>query len=201
MNMWTLSLPVIAAALLAGCTSAPVTPGADSEISPTRTSTPAPTATVGVTPPSTVTVTAAPSPSTAAPDEPADSAPKPCADTDLVASNEPLESQGSEYRVVLLFENVTSKACTLQGYPGVDIVDEDLPVVHVERRPQTAAPLLTLEPGDVATADLQASDVHRETESPCGRWGLVVVIAPNTFQQRHLDLGLPMCSALISSVT
>ena len=191
MNMWKLSLPVIAAALLAGCASEPVTPTAEPS-----TAKPAQTTTAVPTPPVTVTVTAPPSPVPAEP-----GAPTPCADTDLVVSNKQLESQGSEYRLVLLFENVTSKACTLQGYPGADIVDVDLPVLHVERRRQIAAPLLTLQPGDIATADLQASDVNRETESPCGRWGQVVVIAPNTFQQRHLDVGMPMCSALISSVT
>lgn len=190
MNMWKGWPTVVAAALLVGCATEPVTPPAPS--------------TVAATPPVTVTVTAPPatsSPPAEAPGEPEDAAPRPCADTDLVVSHRPLESQGSEYRVVLEFENVTSKSCTLQGYPGADIVDKDGPTVHVERRQQIAAPLLTLAPGDIAIADLQASDVHRETESPCENWGLVVITAPNTFQQRNLDLRLPMCSALISSVT
>lgn len=180
MNKVMLSLPVAAAVLLAGCTSQTTT--RDEPAAPV-----------------TVTVTAPP---TAAP-EPVQSepVPGPCADTDLVVYNRPLESQGSEYRLVLQFENVTSKACTLQGYPGADIVDADLPVLHVERREQIAAPLLTLQPGAIATADLQASDVLRDSGAPCGRWGQVVVIAPGTFQERHLDVGLPMCSALISSVT
>lgn len=192
MNMWKMSLPVIAAAFLAGCASDPVTPAAESATTPAPTSAPAQMS----TPPVTATVTAQPAPVSAEPEVTG-----PCADTDLVVSNEPLESQGSEYRLVLQFENVTSQACTLQGYPGADIVDADLPVVHVERRQQIAAPLLTLAPGDIATADLQASDVNRETEAPCGTWGQVVVIAPNAFQQRQLDVGMPTCSALISSVT
>ncbi|WP_168142100.1 DUF4232 domain-containing protein [Mycolicibacterium frederiksbergense] len=186
MNIWKPALPVIAAALLAGCTSEPVAPAAESEATPAPT--PVSTTTVVASSPVTVTVTAPPG------------VPGTCTDADLVVSNKPLESQGSEHRVVLLFENVTSKACTLQGYPGADIVDEDLPIVHVERRQQIAAPLLTLAPGDSATADLQASDVNRDTESPCGKWGQVVIIAPNTFQQRHLDVGMPMCGALISAV-
>ncbi|MEH3131657.1 MAG: DUF4232 domain-containing protein [Mycolicibacterium neoaurum] len=178
-----LSLPVAVAVLLAGCTSRTATreePAA----------------------PVTVTVPAVATP------EPVQSEPVmsdpvlgPCADTDLVVYNRPLESQGSEYRLVLQFENVTSKPCTLQGYPGADIVDADLPVQHVARREQIAAPLLTLQPGEIATADLQASDVVRDTGTPCGRWGQVVVIAPGTFQERHLNVGLPMCSALISAVT
>lgn len=191
-------VPVVAAAFLAGCTSEPVTPATDPATTPAPSSAPGPTGTPAATPPGTVTVTVTtpPSPVAAEPDVTG-----PCADTDLVVSHEPLESQGSEYRLVLLFENAASKACTLQGYPGADIVDVDLPVVHVERRQQIAAPLLTLAPGDIATADLQASDVNRETEAPCGTWGQVVVIAPNAFQQRRLDVGIPTCGALISSVT
>lgn len=197
MNMWKVSLPVLAAALLVGCTSEPVPPDAESVTTPAPSSAPAKTTTAASTPPTTVTVTAPPpSPVAAEPEVTG-----PCADTDLVVSDEPLESQGSEYRLVLKFENVTSQACTLQGYPGVDLVDVDLPAVHVERRRQIAAPLLTLAPGNIATADLQASDVNRETDTPCGTRGQVVVIAPNTVQQRHLHVEMPTCSALISSVT
>lgn len=195
MNMWNVSLPVAVAALLAGCASGPAPQaGSTDATTPVTTMHTATTVTATVTAP-------LPSPTTTAvpPEVRQDGAP--CADTDLVVSHRPLESQGSEYRVVLEFENVTSKSCTLQGYPGADIVDKDGPTLHVERRQQIAAPLLTLAPGEIATADLQASDVHRETESPCENWGLVVITAPNTLQQRHFDLRLPMCSALISSVT
>ncbi|MCV7432266.1 DUF4232 domain-containing protein [Mycolicibacterium bacteremicum] len=184
------SLPIAVAVLLAGCASEPA-------------ARPEPAAPVTITvtaPPAAVPEPVQPEPVQPEPVEPEPvdrvSVPGPCADTDLVVSNRPLESQGSEYRLVLQFENVTSKACTLQGYPGADIVDADLPVLHVERRPQLAAPLLTLQPGEIAVADLQASDVIRETGAPCGRWGQVVVIAPNTHQERHLDVGVPMCSAL-----
>jgi hypothetical protein len=193
MTTWKLPSLLIATALLAGCAAEPVTPSSESATTPTPTSA-SPTAVA--TPPVAATVTTPPSP--VAPESEVTS---PCTDTDLVLSHEPLESQGSEYRLVLRFENVTSQACSLQGYPGADIVDDDLPTVHVERRQQIAAPLLTLAPGDIATADLQASDVDRKTESPCVTWGQVVVIAPNTTQQRRLDVGMPTCSALISAVT
>jgi hypothetical protein len=199
MNIWKMSLPVIAAALLAGCASEPDTP-AGSETAPAQsTAAPVSTTTVVAAPPVTVTVTASP---TVQPPPPAqDVAPGACTDADLSVSHRPLESQGSEYRLVLLFENTAAKRCTLQGYPGADIVNETGPAVHVERRPQNAAPLLTLEPGDTAIADLQSSDTHPETEGPCPRWGAVTIIAPNTFQEHHLDIGMPLCKALISSVT
>ncbi|MGU3502634.1 DUF4232 domain-containing protein [Mycobacterium sp. C31M] len=188
MKILVSSLPVLAAALLAGCSGDGEAP-ADST---PAASAPVPTTTVVASPPVTVTVTAPPV---------VDTTPVPCTDVDLVVSNKPLESQGSEYRLVLLFENVTAKTCTLQGYPGADIVNETGPAVHVERREQIAAPLLTLQPGENAVADLQSSDTHPETEGPCPRWGEVTVIAPNTVQERHLGVGMPLCKALISSVT
>lgn len=196
MNIWKLSLPVIVAALLAGCSPEPVTPAAESETTPAPSSAPPRTTTAVTAPPVTVTVTAPPSPVTAEPELTG-----PCTDSDLVVSNKPLESQGSEYRLVLLFENNSAQPCTLQGYPGADIVNQTGPAVHVERREQIAAPLLTLQPGETAVADLQSSDTHPETEGPCPRWGEVIVIAPNTYATRNLGVGMPMCSALISSVT
>lgn len=195
MRILVVSLPLMAAALLAGCGSNQEAPTATSTTTITATATPTTTSVVA-SPQSTVTVTAEPSAPPAT-----NAAPVPCTDVDLVVSNKPLENQGSEYRLVLQFENVTSKACTLQSYPGADIVNETGPAVHVERRPQDAAPLLTLQPGDIAIADLQSSDTHPTTEGPCPRWGEVVVIAPNTFQERKLGVGMPLCKALISAVT
>jgi hypothetical protein len=80
-------------------------------------------------------------------------------------------------------------------------VNQTGPAVHVERREQIAAPLLTLQPGETAVADLQSSDTHPEAEGPCPRWGEVIVIAPNTYATRNLGVGMPLCKALISSVT
>ena len=140
MNMWKALPPVVgvtAAVLLAGCGTDPRTPAVETQ---------------------TVTVSAAPAPVVEKVEDAEGSEPGPCTDVDLAVSNKPVESRGSEYRLVLA-------------------------------------------PGDVATADLQARDVHPQTEGPCPRWGSVTVIAPNTFQERPLDVGMPMCGALISSVT
>lgn len=196
MRMWRALPPVVgvsAIVLLAGCATDPAPPSA----------TPA-TVTVSAAPAPVVTTTVVVEPQAPVAEQVIDTEdemPGPCTDDDLAVSNKPLESIGTEYRLVLLFENISSTRCRLNGYPGADIVNETGPAVHVERRQQIAAPVLTLEPGDVATADLQARDVHPQTEGPCPRWGSVTVIAPNTFQERHVDVGLPMCSALISSVT
>ena len=196
MNMWKALPPaagVTAVLLLAGCANDPATPAVTTE-TVTVSAAPAPVV--------TTTVVVPPQAPVVEPVENAeDEMPGPCTDADLTVSNKPLESVGTEYRLVLLFENTSSTRCRLNGYPGADVVNETGPVVHVERRQQIAAPVLTLAPGDVATADLQSRDVHPQTDGPCPRWGAVTVIAPNTFQERHLEVGMPMCSALISSVT
>lgn len=196
MNMWKALPPAVgvtAVLLLAGCANDSATPAVTTE-TVTVSAAPAPVVTTTVVVPPQAPVV-----------EPVenteDEMPGPCTDADLTVSNKPLESVGTEYRLVLLFENTSSTRCRLNGYPGADIVNETGPVVHVERRQQIAAPVLTLAPGDVATADLQSRDVHPQTDGPCPRWGAVTVIAPNTFQERHLEVGMPMCSALISSVT
>lgn len=187
-----LLLPIAAVALVAACS--------------TDAQSPAPTTITVTAQPSPTTASLSPSPSpspvTVAPTAaPVDLPPGPCTDADLKVSHKDLENQGSEYRLVLHFTNASSRACTLSGYPGADLVNETGPVVHVERRMQNAAPHLTLQPGDVATADLQSSDTNPANGGMCPRWGSVVVIAPNTFQARDLGVGMPFCSALISSVT
>lgn len=184
-------LSILAAGLMVACSAEHATPDA---VTVTVT-TSAPSSPAQAPAPAPVTVTAVPSP-------PPDAPPGPCADADLAVSHNALESQGSEYRVLLYFTNTSAHRCTLTGYPGADIVNETGPVAHAERRPQNAAPLLTLEPGDVATADLQSRDVHPVNDGDsCPRWGSVVVVAPNTFQAHDLGIGMPLCTPLISSVT
>lgn len=186
-------LPIAAVALLAACSTDRDQPVAPHTVTVTATPSAQPPVTSAAPP--TATVTVPPSP------QPVATPPGPCTDADLTVSNKDLESQGSEYRLVLLFTNTSSRPCTLTGYPGADIVNATGPVVHAERRPHNAAPHLTLQPGEAATADLQSSDTHPANGDKCPRWGSVVVIAPNTFQARDLGIGMPFCSALISSVT
>lgn len=185
-------LSILAAGLMVACSAEQSTPDAVT-VTVTTSATPAPSSPAQA--PSPVTVTAAPS------TPPVDAPPGPCTDADLTVSHKDLENQGSEYRLVLLFTNTSARPCTLSGYPGADLVNETGPVAHVERRPQNAAPHLMLQPGEVATADLQSSDTHPVSGDKCPRWGSVVVIAPNTFAPRDLGVGMPFCSPLISSVT
>jgi len=92
--------------------------------------------------------------------------------------------------------------CKLVGDPDVNLVTAAGGVlVHVEPRPALAAHVLHLNPGDVATADVQSSalDVNG-SGNPCPREGTLVVTAPKGSVAHTLPIALPICNATISSV-
>ena len=104
-------------------------------------------------------------------------------------------------RVVVSFKNVSSSQCTLVGYPDANLVTAAGGVlVHVENRPALASHLLHLNPGDVATADVQSYAVDTTTGNDCGREGTLVVTAPHDSVAHTLPVSLPICSATISNV-
>lgn len=180
--------------LLAGCsagqTAAP-TPQATAPTSTSAAATPPPAA------PTTVTVTVAP---TSTPQ----SAPSPsggCAGNDLTVTAGPLQEAGAQRQVTVSFTNTSGHACTLVGYPGADLVTPAGGVlINVPRRPANAAHRLTLNPGDVATADVTASAVDSATSKACARWGTLVVTAPNDVVPHTLNVDVPICDATVSSV-
>jgi Protein of unknown function (DUF4232) len=125
-----------------------------------------------------------------------------CADGDLTVTNGPIEPANTLRRVVVSFKNTSSNVCTLVGYPDANLVTAAGGVlVHVEPRPALAAHLLHLNPGDVASADVQSSalDVNG-SGNPCPREGTLVVTAPRGSVAHTLPIALPICSATISSV-
>jgi hypothetical protein len=153
------ALPTATAAvvLIAGCSNHDTSPPAPSpsvQASPSSSSAPsqAPSA------PPTVTVTVSPTASPAPSQSPSTPAALgPCSDSDLEVTNGPLESAKTLRRVVVSFRNTSSHPCTLIGYPGADLVTPGGGVlINVSPRPAAAAHHLTLDPGDVATADVQA---------------------------------------------
>jgi hypothetical protein len=71
---------------------------------------------------------------------------------------------------------------------------------RLPRRPAAAAHHLTLEPGDIATADVQAYAIDTATGNNCPRWGNLVVTAPNDYVSHPLSVDVPICSATNSPV-
>lgn len=144
-------------------------------------------------------------PAPAAPVAPAQPAPPPapalpsqCTDSDLLVVNGNMQSFGNVRSVVVSFKNISTHPCTLGGYPGADLVANGGLLIHIPRRPANAAHQLTLVPGGVATADIQASAT--DTAGYGCHWGTLVVTPPNDFHSHTLNAGLPVCNASISSV-
>ncbi|GAS97931.1 putative uncharacterized protein [Mycolicibacterium canariasense] len=192
------SLPVVAVALLAGCTAQQSPPAQTVTVTATPTAHPTLAATPAPAPPVTpVTVTVAP---TQAPPEPPQQV-GPCSDEALDVTNGPMESANTQRRVVVSFRNSSQQACTMVGYPGADLVTPAGGVlINIPRRPANAAPRLTLQPGEVASADVLTSMIDTETGNACARWGQLVVTPPDDVVARTLPIDLPICGASISSV-
>ncbi|MGX9789781.1 DUF4232 domain-containing protein [Mycobacterium sp. MMS18-G62] len=190
-------LPVV---LLAGCSAERATPAAPATTvtvtaAPQTSAAPVTTAPAPPAAPATVTVTSAPS-------APAPVASGNCSDDDLTVTNGPLQSADTQRQVTLTFTNTSSRSCTLVGYPGADLVTPVGGVlINVPRRPANAAHHLTLNPGDVATADVTAAAIDTATGNACPRWGNLVVTPPNGFVSHPMSVDVPICDASISSVT
>ena len=193
-------LPLAAVALLAGCSGQQSSPAAPATVTVTAApssaiATPAPTAASAA--PVTITVTTPP----AAAPQSAPEAPGQCTDDDLTVTNSPLGSANTQRHVTLSFKNTSSHACTLVGYPGADLVTPAGGVlINVLRRPGDAAHHLTLNPGDVATADVTAYAIDTATGQACPRWGNLVVTPPNGYVSHPMSVDVPICNASISTV-
>jgi hypothetical protein len=193
--MKLIALPLLAVVLLAGCSAERTTPAAPpSTVTVTATT---PSATVAApTPAAPVTVTM-----TTTPTAPTPEAAGPCTDDDLEVTNGPLQSANTQRHVILSFKNTSSHACTLVGYPGADLVTPAGGVlINVPRRPANAAPRLTLNPGEIATADVTAYAIDTATGNDCPRWGNLVVTPPNGFVSHPMSVDVPICTASISAV-
>lgn len=196
------ALLLLTGVLLAGCSAEQTAPPAPQATAPLPTSvaaTPLPVATA------TVTVTAPPSSTAqAAPTTPAQSAPTTpgqCGGEGLAVTAGAAESVDTQRRVTVSFKNVSSQPCTLVGYPGADLVTPAGGVlISVARRPANAAPHLTLDPGETATADVMSAATDTSSGKACARWGTLVVTAPNDVVPHTLGVDLPICDATVSSV-
>jgi Protein of unknown function (DUF4232) len=187
-------LTVLSVVVIAGC-STHQTPAAPST-SPGATS---PTTTPAASP--TSSAPAAPSSSTPPPGTPTAAPAGQCSDSDLEVTNGDVASANTLRHVTVSFKNISSHPCTLTGYPGADLVTAAGGVlVHVARRPANAAHHLTLNPGDVANADVESYAIDTTTGNDCARVGTLVVTPPSDFQSHLLPVNLPICDATISSV-
>ncbi|MGO9344714.1 MAG: DUF4232 domain-containing protein [Acidimicrobiales bacterium] len=106
--------------------------------------------------------------------------------------------------VLLLFKNSSSTTCSLYGYPGVAGLNAQ--GVQITQAVRTlngymggagqSAPLVTLIPGQLASAIVEGTDNPTGTATTCTTYPKLLVTPPNTTQSVTIDMSMPGCSGL-----
>jgi hypothetical protein len=98
----------------------------------------------------------------------------------------------------LSFTNLSTRACTLAGYPGVSAVDLRGRRLGspAGRNPQVALRVVTLRVGDTATAVLQISQAANFPPGACHKVTAagLRVYAPGAFRSKIVPIPFPACS-------
>ena len=107
----------------------------------------------------------------------------------------------------ILFENVGTSTCSLQGYPGVaGLSTTGAQAVQAERTPQgylgglssssATPPLVVLQPHGVASALAEGTDMPTGTETSCPTYHSLLVTPPTSTHSTKVAMGLPGCSPI-----
>lgn len=107
----------------------------------------------------------------------------------------------------ILFKNTGASECSLFGYPGVAALNSSgQQVEQAQRTPNgylggletgsTTPPVVDLQPGSVASAMVEGTDVPTGTASSCTTYPALLVTAPTTAQSVRLTLSMPGCSPI-----
>jgi hypothetical protein len=123
-----------------------------------------------------------------------------CQNGEVQVTDQPGQGAAGTISMVLVFQNVSGRTCTLHGYPGAELVDAggaDLGDATRALPPGLArAPIVALAPGEQATALLLWSDVP--TSSGCAGQKAVqlLVTPPNTTKSTALSIssGTSVCA-------
>ncbi len=103
---------------------------------------------------------------------------------------------------ILVFTNTSKTTCFEQGYPGVAGLNaQGKQVVQAQRTtqgyvralPGQAIPIVTLPPGQTASAAVEGDDVPRGTETSCPTYPSLLVTPPNTTTSMVVQLGMAGC--------
>ena len=108
-------------------------------------------------------------------------------------------------QVVFTFRNISSRTCTLTGYPGVNGLiptGQNLPAArslngYLGGVSSSTPPVLDLAPGDTASAMAEDTDVAIYPAASCATFNAFLVTPPNTIDTQRIVAGLPACSRLV----
>ena len=198
MRMWKVAKPAVTAtavvtaillggSVLSACSSNSSTPTTTSGAAPARSTTTTRPATTTTSPGASTTSTAATGPAR-------------CATAALSGSVVGGSGAAGTIETTVALKNTASSACTLGGYPGMQMLaasGSPLPTVVVRKGnyPFTAMPVttVTVGPGQSAYFNIGYSDVPVGNETTCPTSTSVQVTPPNAFDHLVMPAALSPC--------
>jgi hypothetical protein len=179
----------------AGCSSSSAGPSTPPSSTPASTSAPAST----TAPPATPTPPTSATPTPAATTPPVEPAIL-CRLSELSVTAGQSSGGAGQIVVPVLFRNVSSRTCLLQGYPGVAGLNAaGQQAAQAVRTPfgQSGVPApVTLAPGKVASAPVQGTDVPSGNATTCPQYASLLVTPPGETRSQRVQASLPGCGGL-----
>ena len=123
-----------------------------------------------------------------------------CQNGEIQVTDQPGQGAAGTISMVLVFQNVSSRTCTLQGYPGAELTDAGgADLLDAKRQlPSGLAktPTVALAPGEQATALLLWSDVPSSSGCAVQKAAQLLVTPPNTTKSTALSIssGTSVCA-------
>jgi hypothetical protein len=152
-----------------------------------------------------LTTTLPPPPVSVTTRAPASGGTPPCTSAQIATTSTDDSGMG-HIGVVLLFRNTSGTSCHLEGYPGAAALDaQGRQVVQAVRTrdgffqalpPGAGPPVVTLAPGQHASAFLEGTDVPVNGATSCPTYPKLLVTPPNTTVSVLIAKSMPGCTPI-----
>lgn len=129
---------------------------------------------------------------------------KPCGNASLAVSHTPVEGATGHSAFVLLFKNISSRTCTLHGYPGLDALSSKGHVLAHARRTRVGfaggSPVkrtVAIKPGHFASATVEWLNFDPVTTGDCRMSRSIATTPAHTTHTVHLRVSVSVCGLQI----
>jgi hypothetical protein len=124
-----------------------------------------------------------------------------CGNSSLKVTNTPTEGATGHGSVILLFHNISSSACTIYGYPGLDALNSSGHTIAPATRtlhgfaggPKSET-TVTVQPTSFASAIVEWMNFNPKTSGSCTFSKSIATTPANTSHTVHLAVSVSVCS-------
>ncbi len=126
-----------------------------------------------------------------------------CGNTSLAVTRTFTQGGAGHGWMALIYRNVTSRSCTVYGYPGLDAISSTGHVLAHATRTLSGygsgghLSTVTIPPGGYASAGVEWLNFNPKTSGPCPFSTTVNTIVPNTTTVHHLRVAVSACDLQI----